>query len=310
MQPPHEEEQYLNLIRKIQQEGSWEHGRNGRIKSIFGHSMRFSLCDGTIPILTTKKMAWKACFHELMFFIRGQTSNTVLQNQGVHIWDGNSTREYLDANGFSHYSSNELGPIYGYQWRNWNRPYKGGGIKPKEEEEKEAATTEAAKDANSGIDQLQKIICNLKNPQTRSSRRHILTAWNPEQIEAMVLPPCHILAQFHVREDKYLSCALYQRSADVGLGVPFNIASYSFLTHLLAHHCGLVAEEFVHFIGNAHIYEKHMTVLLLQCRRSPYAFPKINVSVIREDINDYSIEDIHFTQPYMYLPALKMEMIA
>ena len=149
------------------------------------------------------------------------------------------------------------------------------------------------------------------SPDTTSvSRRHILTAWNPCQIDEMALPPCHLLCQFNVRENKYLSCALYQRSGDIGLGIPFNIASYSLFTIILAKHCGLIPDEFVHFIGNAHIYENHIDSLKMQIERVPLSFPKIQIKNIYEDINDYNINDIEWISDYKHLDSIKMDMVA
>jgi thymidylate synthase len=161
-----------------------------------------------------------------------------------------------------------------------------------------------------GIDQLQQIIDALINPEKRASRRLILTAWNPAQIDQMALPPCHVLAQFRVQRGNRLSCALYQRSGDVGLGVPFNIASYAFLTHLLAHHCGLEAEELVHFIGDAHIYVEHADALKTQMEREPFAFPKIRFVDKKRQIEEYGLEDIVFVESYQYWPKIDMHMNA
>jgi len=291
----HEEYQYINLISKILKEGVIDDGRNGRTRSIFGYSMRFSLKDGNIPLITTKRTAWKTCLKELLFFIRGETDNRILRESGVNIWNANSTREFLDSRGLFDYPEDCLGPIYGFQWRNWNGTY---SINNKE------------KDNKKGIDQLLNIINILKNPETRSSRRLILTAWNPEQIDKMALPPCHVMAQFNVREDKWLSCCLFQRSGDVGLGVPFNIASYSFLTHIIAKHCGLLTDEFVYFLGNAHIYEEHIDALKKQTERIPFTFPKIEVINIKENIEDYKIDDIKFNNEYICHSPIHMEMKA
>ena len=290
----HPEQQYLSLIRDIIDHGYMEKGRNGNTLVKFGHSMRFSLQDGTIPILTTKRVAWKTCFEELFWFIRGGTSNHELIAKNVHIWDANSSREFLDSRGLFHREENDLGPIYGFQWRHFNADYTNCHRSYKGE----------------GIDQLAEIIKNLKNPETRTSRRLIMTAWNPCQLDAMALPPCHIMAQFHVHSDRYLSCALYQRSGDVGLGVPFNIASYSLLTHLLARHCGLEAYEFIHFIGNCHIYEPHIEPLKIQLTREPKNFPKIRIANEHENIEDYSLDDIVWETKYEYCDAIKMAMIA
>jgi thymidylate synthase len=277
-----EEMQYLNLIKNILENGTTETGRNGNTISIFGGSMRFSLSNNKIPILTTKKTAWKTCLKELLWFIRGETNNNILQEQGVHIWDGNSTPEFLKSRGLD-YEDGELGPIYGFQWRNFNGDYL------------EKETSPAPK-----IDQLQQIIDQLKNPETRTSRRLIMTAWNPQQLDQMALPPCHILCQFNVHNNTKLSCAMYQRSGDVGLGVPFNIASYSFLTHLIAKHCNLEAHEFVYFLGNAHIYDDHIEQMKTQSDRIPYPFPTIEITTTKENINDYTVEDIkiHNYQSY------------
>lgn len=293
MNSTHEEQQYLDLIKTILEKGTMEKGRNGNTLTTFGASMRFDLKNGKIPIFTTKKMAWRPCFEELFWFIRGSTNNEELIHKNVHIWSSNASREFLNSRGLNDYHENDLGPIYGFQWRHFNAQY--SGRFPNYE--------------NRGIDQLQRIIDDLKNPETRSSRRHILTAWNPCQIDQMALPPCHVMAQFHVREGKYLSCALFQRSGDIGLGIPFNVASYSLFTHILAVHCGLLADEFVHFIGNAHIYEEHIEVLKEQIPLEPFEFPTIEVSK-RDNINDYCLDDIKWTSEYKHHKSLKMKMIA
>ena len=289
-----EENQYLNLIKTILNTGSLEDTRNGITKSIFGYSMRFSLRDGQLPLITTKRLAWKTCFNELMWFIRGSTNNAELVTAGVHIWDANSTREFLDSRGLQKNAEGDLGPVYGHQWRHFN-----------------AAYTDCHSDyTGKGIDQLKYIIDSLISKETRTSRRLVMSAWNPCQIDEMALPPCHVLAQFNVRDGKYLSCSLYQRSGDVGLGVPFNIASYSFLTHLLAKHCDLIAEDFILFLGNAHIYEEHIQVLEQQILRVPFPFPKINIQEKRENIEYYKVTDIEWLEPYKFCETLKMQMKA
>ena len=291
-----EEQQYLDLIRNILDKGTWEIGRNGRTKSIFGHSMRFSLVNGKIPILTTKKTAWKTCLKELLWFIRGETDNKLLQEQGVHIWDGNSSREFLDSRGL--YSTKEglIGAGYGFQWRHFNAPY-------------DNQSGKLLSDSDSGIDQLQQIIDELKDPAKRNSRRLIMTAWNPSQLDQMCLPPCHCFCQFNVHDGNKLSCALYQRSIDSILGQPFNIASYSLLTHLLAKHCGLEAYEFIHFMGNCHLYENAIDAATLQIGREPYPFPTVSIKEVRENINDYKVEDFVVTG-YQSHDAIKVEMVA
>lgn len=289
----HEEHQYLNLIKDVINTGFEEQGRNGKTIAKFGTNMRFSLKDGLLPLLTTKKMAYKSCFKELFWFISGNTSNDTLMSQNVKIWQDNSSREFLDSVGLVENRVGDLGPVYGFQWRHFNADY---------------SDCDANYD-NTGIDQLQQIIDNLKDPKKRNSRRHILTAWNPCQINKMALPPCHLLCQFNVHQDKYLSCALYQRSGDVGLGIPFNTASYALLTHIIATHCELEAYEFVHFIGNTHIYEEHKEPLIeIQCKREPKSFPRILIKK-QEKIEDYSMDSITWITPYESHDTIKMKMI-
>jgi thymidylate synthase len=289
----HEEYQYLNLIENILENGVWEEGRNGKTKSIFGQSMRFSLKDGKIPILTTKKTAWKTCLKELLWFIRGQTDNKILKEQGVHIWDANGSREFLDSRGLHHYAEDMLGPIYGAQWRHFNAEYNAANG---------SASTE-------GVDQLQQIIDALKDPKQRTSRRLVMSAWNPCQLNQMALPPCHILCQFNVHDGNKLSCMMVQRSNDEALGTCFNIASYSFLTHLLAKHCGLEAYEFVYFKGNCHIYEEHIEIIKEQLKREPYPFPTLTINQVRDNINDYQVEDFVINN-YQHHQPIKFQMVA
>jgi thymidylate synthase len=302
-----EEDQYLDLLRNIIDNGHMEMGRNGNTKSIFGASMRFSLANGKIPILTTKKTAWKTCLKELLWFISGSTDNKVLNAQNVHIWDGNATPEYLATRGLSHYPDGELGPIYGKQWRHFNGPflkkigtkYDSDWLEDSESEEKRFK----------GIDQLQQIIDQLKNPLTRNSRRLIMTAWNPCQLDEMALPPCHIMCQFNVHDGNKLSCCMMQRSNDEACGTSFNIASYSFLTHLIARHCGLEAYEFVYFKGNCHIYEEHIEGIKIQIERKPFPFPTVSIKEVRENINDYKVEDFEIHN-YQHHEPIKFQMVA
>lgn len=317
----HEEYQYLNILENILENGFWEAGRNGKTKSIFGQSMRFSLKDNKIPILTTKKTAWKTCLKELLWFIRGDTNNKILKEQGVHIWDANGSREFLDSRGLTDYKVDELGPIYGRQWRNFNKPYFSDSrekfIYNAWEWQKGACGPmdfELERDYNDlissqGVDQLQQIIDALKDPKQRTSRRLVMSAWNPCQLDQMALPPCHILCQFNVHDGNKLSCAMYQRSGDFPLGIPFNIASYSFLTHLIAKHCGLEAYEFVHFVGNCHIYEDHIEPMKEQIVREPFEFPTLSIKQIRENINDYQVDDFEIHN-YKSHEAIKMKMVA
>jgi thymidylate synthase len=292
----HEEQQYLNLIKNILENGTWEEGRNGKTKSIFGSMMRFSLKDGKIPILTTKKTAWKTCLKELLWFIRGETDNKLLQEQGVHIWDGNTTREFLDSRGLTDYREGLIGPGYGFQWRHFGGDYDSSAAGVKE-------------GGNRGVDQLQQIIDALKDPAQRTSRRLIMSAWNPQQLDKMALPPCHILCQFNVHDGNKLSCSMYQRSCDFFLGIPFNIASYSLLTHLIAKHCGLEAYEFVHFMGNCHLYDNAIDAANLQITREPFPFPTVSIKQVRENINEYQIDDF-ILDNYQSHEAIKVAMVA
>ena len=289
----HDEYQYLHLIGDILNDGVMEYGRNGNAKTIIGSAMHFSLENNTIPLLTTKKVAWKTCAKELFWFISGKTNNEILQKQNVGIWNGNASREYLDEIGLYERAENDLGPIYGHQWRHFNAPY----------------GTCNDDYAGKGHDQLDYIINCLKNVHTRNSRRLVMSAWNPCQINEMALPPCHILAQFNVINGNKLSCSMYQRSGDVGLGIPFNIASYSLLTHIIAKHCGLIATDFYYHLGNCHIYDDHLDALKEQMERIPFPFPTINIKSIKENINDYSLEDIEIND-YISHEKIKMEMRA
>lgn len=286
-----EEYQYLDLISDILEEGSLEEGRNGLTKSIFGAAMHFSLENGTIPLLTTKRVAWKTCLKELLWFIRGDTNNENLQKEGVAIWNDNASREFLDSRGLTHLRENDLGPVYGHQWRHFNAPY----------------TTCDDNYEGKGVDQLAQIIKCLKDPLQRTSRRMVMCAWNPCQLDEMALPPCHILAQFNVTSGNKLSCCMFQRSGDVGLGVPFNIASYSFLTHLLAKHCDLEPFEFIYYLGNAHIYDDHIESLEEQVKREPYTFPKIIIDKKCNSIEEYNIGNVNI-ENYVCHETIKMRM--
>lgn len=285
----HPEKQYLRLVKNIIKHGIKEVGRNGTTYTQIGAMMRFPLENREMPILTTKKMAWKSCLQELLWFIKGDTNNKTLQNQNVKIWDGNASRKFLDSRNLFYLAENDLGPVYGHQWRFFNAPYYN------------CNTNYTGK----GVDQLQNIIDVLKSDD-KTSRRLILSAWNPNQIDEMALPPCHILSQFHVTNGDELSVSLYQRSGDVGLGIPFNIASYSFLTHIIATMCDLKPKEFIHHIGNAHIYDDHINPLEQQALRTPLPFPILNIDKL-SDINEYEMK--HFTlENYKHLEPIKMKM--
>lgn len=209
--------------------------------SIFGAQMRYNL-RGQFPLLTTKRVFWRAVVEELLWFIQGKTDAKLLQAKNVHIWDGNSTREFLDKSGFTDRAEGDLGPVYGFQWRHFGAEYK---------------TCNDNYD-NQGIDQLNDVINKIKtNP---NDRRIIMSAWNPIDLPKMALPPCHCFVQFYVADNE-LSCHLYQRSADMGLGVPFNIASYALLTYLIAHVTDLKPGDFVHTLGDTHVYLNHVEPL-------------------------------------------------
>tara|TARA_B100000524_G_scaffold144480_1_gene72523 strand:+ start:1954 stop:2916 length:963 start_codon:yes stop_codon:yes gene_type:complete len=287
----HDENQYLNLIDDILIYGTDETGRNGVARTVFGSAMHFSLKNEILPLLTTKKVAYKTCLKELLWFIKGSTDNKELKSQNVKIWNDNASREFLDSRGLYENEEDDLGPVYGHQWRHFNAEY----------------SNCKADYSNKGVDQLKYIIDNLKDPVNRNSRRLVMSAWNPVQLDEMALPPCHILVQFNVVDNDKLSCSLYQRSGDVGLGVPFNIASYSILTHLIAKHCDLKATDFNYFLGNAHIYDDHIESLRKQMEREPYEFPRINIKNIYDDIEKYSVDDFEIND-YNHYDVIKMKM--
>lgn len=285
--------QYLDLCQKILEDGQQKSDRtNTGTLSIFGHQMRFDLAQG-FPLLTTKKLYTRAIVHELLWFISGDTNITYLVRNKVNIWNewayerfkksmdykGESINEFIElikTNDDFAVIHGELGPVYGQQWRNFN-----------------------------GVDQLQNIIDLIKyNPD---SRRILLSAWNPSEINEMALPPCHVLMQFYVSNDKKLSCQLYQRSADVFLGVPFNIASYALLTHLIADVCGLKVGEFVHTLGDTHIYLNHVEQVKLQLSRNPYPLCQLEILNHHDNIQDYKYEDIKFID-YQSHPSIKGEI--
>lgn len=284
-----DEYEYFRLIEDILENGKFKPDRTGTgTISLFGAQMRFSLRDSTMPLLTTKKVFWRGVVEELLWFIKGSTDSNILRDKGVHIWDANGSKEFLEKSGLGHRDEGDLGPVYGFQWRHFGAQYK----------DKHADYT------GQGIDQLGELIERIKkNPY---DRRLILTAWNPTDIPIMALPPCHCLAQFYVNDGE-LSCQLYQRSADAGLGVPFNIASYSLLTHMIAHITGLKAGDFVHTMGDAHIYKDHVESLKEQLQRSPGEFPKLKFTREISDIDDFKLEDIELLG-YNPQAAIKMKM--
>jgi thymidylate synthase len=259
-------QQYLDLLRAVRHQGVFKSDRTGvGTYSIFGHQMRFDLSKG-FPVLTTKKLHLKSIIHELLWFLSGDTNIRYLKENGVRIWD-----EWADENG-------DLGPVYGAQWRSWPSP-----------------------DGNS-IDQIANLVHQIKtNP---NSRRLIVSAWNPAEVDNMALPPCHCLFQFYVADGK-LSCQLYQRSADVFLGVPFNIASYALLTMMIAQVCDLEAGEFVHSFGDTHLYSNHLDQADLQLERIPGKLPVMQINPDVKDLFAFTFEDFNLEgyQAAPHIPA-------
>ena len=284
-----EEGQYLKLIHQIISNGVFKEDRTGvGTKSLFGAQMRFSLRDGQLPLLTTKRVFWRGVVEELFWFIKGDTNANHLRDKNIHIWDGNGSREFLDSLGLTDRKEGDLGPVYGFQWRHFGASYSDCD----------------ADYADKGVDQLKNIVASLKN--NPNDRRMLLCAWNPISIPLMALPPCHVLSQFYVAEGR-LSCQLYQRSADMGLGVPFNIASYSLLTILLAKASGLQCGELVHTLGDAHVYTNHIEPLQEQLLRAPRAFPYLHFRRHPAYLEDYSMDDFDLVD-YNPYPLIKMDM--
>jgi len=257
--------QYHDLMQHILNEGVQKGDRTGTgTKSVFGYQMRFDLQKG-FPLVTTKKCHLRSIIHELLWFLKGDTNIQYLKENGVSIWD-----EWADESG-------NLGPVYGSQWRNWPTP------------------------DGQHIDQIKEVIHQIKN--TPNSRRMIVSAWNISDIPNMALPPCHAFFQFYVADGK-LSCQLYQRSADVFLGVPFNIASYALLTMMMAQVCDLEAGDFVHTLGDAHLYSNHMEQTALQLSREPFPLPQMKINLDVKDIFDFKFEDFEL-QNYQHHPHIK-----
>ena len=285
----HDELQYLYLVRNVLNHGTKKEDRTGTgTISLFGAQMRFSLWDGIFPLLTTKKVFWRGVVEELLWFIKGSTNAKDLQKKGVHIWDGNSSREFLDKSGFTEKEEGDLGPMYGFQWRHYG-----------------AAYLDMHSDyTGCGLDQLQQVIETIeKKPD---DRRIIMCAWNPTDVPKMALPPCHCLCQFYVANGE-LSCQLYQRSADMGLGVPFNIASYALLTCMIAHVTDLKPGELVHTLGDVHVYTNHCAALHEQLKREPRPFPMLNIKRKVKSINDFKFEDFDLVG-YKPHPKIQMKM--
>ena len=258
--------QYLDLLNHVMQNGTQKSDRTGTgTISVFGHQMRFNLNEG-FPLLTTKKLHLRSIIHELLWFLKGETNIKYLKENNVSIWD-----EWADENG-------ELGPVYGHQWRSWT-------------------TTD-----NKTIDQISQVVEQIKS--TPDSRRMIISAWNVGEIDKMALPPCHLLFQFYVADGK-LSCQLYQRSADIFLGVPFNIASYALLTMMMAQVTGLKPGDFVHTLGDAHLYSNHLEQANLQLSREPRNLPIMNINQDVKDIFSFKYEDFNLSDydPHPHIKA-------
>lgn len=291
------EQAYLDLCKRIIDEGEFRPDRTGTgTKSIFAPpQLRFDLSNDSFPLLTTKRVFLKGIIHELLWFVAGCTDAKKLSEKGVRIWEGNGSREFLDKVGLVDNREGDLGPVYGFQWRHFGAEYK----------------TCEDDYIGQGVDQLQEVIKRLKtNPY---DRRIIMSAWNPKDFPKMALPPCHVFCQFYVNfpenSKPKLSCLLYQRSCDIGLGVPFNIASYALLTRMIAHIVDMDCGEFIHTMGDAHVYLNHIDALKTQIERTPTEFPKLQIKADRladiKTIDDFKYEDFEIVG---YKPQKSIEM--
>jgi thymidylate synthase len=264
---------YILTLQKILDQGMEREDRTGvGTISIFGEKMVFDLRDDSFPLLTTKKMFWRGIVEELLWFISGSTDANVLTRKGINIWKENGSKEFLTKLGFGYREEGDLGPVYGFQWRHFGAKY----------------INKDTDYTGQGFDQLADVIHQIKTNPT--SRRIVMSAWNPADLKEMTLPPCHMFCQFYV-EGGELSCQMYQRSADFGLGVPFNIASYALLTKIIAHVCDLKPRKFIHVIGDAHIYKNHIDKLKEQILRTPFACPTLKIITENKDIDSFKFED-------------------
>lgn len=289
----HPEQQYLDLLQAILLEGNRRIDRTqvGTL-SVFGKRMEFDLREG-FPLLTTKRTWFKGILEELLFFISGQTDTKLLEAKGVSIWQGNTSAEYLAKYGLP-WRPGDMGPGYSFQWRHAGAEYTGCD----------------ADYTDQGIDQLQQVIDGIKNDPF--GRRHIISSWNVKELKRMALPPCHCFIQFYVHCDAdgkphYLDCLMYQRSADMFLGVPFNIASYALLLSMVAHVTKLTPRKFIHDLGDTHIYLNHVDQVKEQCMRTPYPFPQLSFKRTIDNINDFTIDDVVLSN-YKCHPPIKAEM--
>jgi len=306
-----DEEEYLNGLRRILDHGEIRQDRtNVGTKALFGQTFRYDLRNG-FPLLTTKKMFIKGVIHELLWFLSGETDVNILKKKGVRIWDGNTNREFLDKNGLKHRSEWDMGPSYSFQFRYAGAsPYHDNDYFNNEDLDGIKRTRKRQRreyfEKNGGVDQISYVVNELKN--NPHSRRAIINLWNVKDLPEMSLPPCLFMYQFWVSEEKYLNCVLYQRSGDMGLGVPFNIASASLLTHIIGKLTGLEPKELIHNIGDAHVYLNHIEPLKKQIVRTPRPFPILQiVDRQQSSVDDFTFDDfiIHGYHPY---PGIKMDM--
>ena len=290
------EAEYIKLVEKVLKTGELRQTRNAKVYSLFGEHLTFNIGPETIPRFTTKNVSFKNVFEELIFFLRGETDSKILEDKGIKIWKGNTTRDFLDSRGLNNYSEGDMGPMYGFQWNHFGANYGG-----------------CDKDyTNQGVNQIDNCIDLIKNDPT--SRRIMFTALDPTNLDKMVLAPCHTIFQFYVRTDprggKFLDGQLYQRSADLMLGVPYNVLSYSLLIVMVARFCNLKPGTLKITFGDVHIYEEHLEGAIKQIRRVPDNPPGLTIKCDRNTpIRDYELSDFEFNN-YNPQPNIKMKMVA